>query len=95
MKPEPTRDQICATITHHAARKDASLAALSRMLRHSSSYLSRFIEEGVPERLALRDRAMLAAFFNIDEFELGARPGEPRFIPRPPKRVPLRPRTRY
>jgi repressor LexA len=83
MRPEPTRDQICATIEHHAARKDASLAALSRMLSHRDSYLWRFINYGIPDRLASRDRALLAAFFAIDEWELGARPGEPRYRPAP------------
>jgi AraC-like DNA-binding protein len=86
MRPEPTRDQICATIQQHAARKGASLAELSRMVSRSSSYLARFLAGGPPERLALRDRRLLAAFFAIDEWELGARPGEPRYVPRPARR---------
>jgi len=82
MRPEPTRDEICRTIEHHAARKVASLSALSRMLGHRDSYLWRFINYGIPDRLTLRDRRNLASFFAIDEWQLGARPGEPRFIPR-------------
>jgi len=81
MRPEPTRDQICRTIEHHVARKGETLAEHSRMLGHSSSYLARFISEGVPHRLLPRDRRNLAAFWSIDEWELGARPGEPRYIP--------------
>jgi hypothetical protein len=81
MRPEPTREQIGATIEHHAARKGASLAALSRMLSRDSSYLARFVAGGPPTRLVLRDRQLLAAFFAIDEWELGARPGEPRYVP--------------
>lgn len=87
MRPEPTREQIGATIQHHADRKGASLAALSRMLSRDPSYLARFVAGGPPARLALRDRQLLAAFFAIDEWELGARPGEPRWVPRASKNI--------
>lgn len=81
MRPEPTRDQIVATVEYHAARKDVPLAALSRMIGRADGYLQCFVRYGIPERLALRDRRLLAAFFAVDEWELGARPGEPRYIP--------------
>lgn len=87
MRPEPAREQICAAIEDGFARKNASLAAGSKMLHHSPSYLWRFVNEGTPDRLAPRDRRLLAAFLNIDEFELGWRPGAPRFVPKPPPRA--------
>ena len=87
MRPEPTRDQICATIEHHVARKGATLASLSRMIGRRDGYLWRFLNVEVPDRLAFRDRRLLAAFFAVDEWELGARPGEPRYIPRSTKSV--------
>lgn len=86
MPPEPTRDQICATIEHHAARKGTNLAALSRMIGRSDGYLQRFVRYGTPDRLVLRDRKLLACFFAIDERALGARPGEPRYRPPPARR---------
>lgn len=81
MRPEPTRDQICAAIKRHAAERRATLAELSRMLGHRDGYLWRFVNVGIPNRLAPRDRALLAAFFTVDEYELGARPGERRWRP--------------
>lgn len=73
MKPEPTRDQICATIDHHIACKATSYAAVSRMIGKNEAYLQQFVKRGTPKRLDEDSRLLLARFFNIDERELGAR----------------------
>ncbi|MEO5866800.1 MAG: S24 family peptidase [Sphingomonas sp.] len=49
-------------------------AALSRMLRRNEAYLQQFVKRGSPRRLAERDRALLAAFFRVDEAVLGGPP---------------------
>lgn len=48
-----------------------SYAALSRMLRRNDAYLQQFVTRGTPKRLAERDRALLAAYFGVDEAALG------------------------
>ncbi|WP_404368250.1 helix-turn-helix transcriptional regulator [Sphingomonas sp. MMS24-J45] len=49
-----------------------SFTALSRMLRRNDAYLQQYVRRGTPRVLAERDRALLAAYFRIDEAELGA-----------------------
>lgn len=54
-----------------------SYAALSRMLRRNEAYLQQYVKRGTPRLLAERDRALLAAYFRVDEAELGG-PEQPR-----------------
>lgn len=54
-----------------------SYAALSRMLRRNEAYLQQYVKRGTPRVLAERDRALLAAYFRVDEAELGG-PEQPR-----------------
>lgn len=51
-------------------------AALSRMLRRNDAYLQQYVRRGTPRILAERDRALLAAYFRIDQRELGGPPVE-------------------
>lgn len=55
------------------ARSPDSLAALSRMLGRSDSYLRRFIVDGVPVALAPDDHRRLADYFGLTQRELGVR----------------------
>ena len=77
-------------LTELAASRNASLAALSRMIGRNASYLQQFVTKGSPRKLEEEDRRKLADFFAVAESELGApddRDGEPRGefvdIPRP------------
>ena len=68
-------------LTELAASRNASLAALSRMIGRNSSYLQQFVTKGSPRKLEEEDRRKLADFFAVAESELGApedRGGEPR-----------------
>ena len=68
-------------LTELAAARNASLAALSRMIGRNSSYLQQFVTKGSPRKLEEEDRRKLADFFAVAESELGApedRGGEPR-----------------
>lgn len=48
-----------------------SYGALSRMLRRNDAYLQQYVKRGTPRVLAEQDRRRLAAFFRVDEAELG------------------------
>lgn len=63
-----------ATIAAMAEARGASLAALSRVIGRNPAYLQQFVQRGTPKRLDEAARAKLAAFFGIDESELGAPP---------------------
>ena len=67
-------------LTELAASRNASLAALSRMIGRNSSYLQQFVTKGSPRTLEEEDRRKLADFFAVAESELGAPEdrGEPR-----------------
>jgi len=56
-----------------AQERGSSLAALSRMVGRSSSYLQQFITKGSPRKLEEEDRRKLAQFFGVGEGELGGR----------------------
>jgi phage repressor protein C with HTH and peptisase S24 domain len=59
-------------LTELAAARNASLAALSRMIGRNSSYLQQFVTKGSPRKLEEEDRRKLADFFAVAESELGA-----------------------
>lgn len=63
-----------ATVAAMADRMGASLAALSRMIGRNPAYLQQFVQRGTPKRLDEEARARLAAFFGIDEAQLGGPP---------------------
>jgi phage repressor protein C with HTH and peptisase S24 domain len=67
-------------LTELAAARNASLAALSRMIGRNSSYLQQFVTKGSPRKLEEEDRRKLADFFAVAESELGAPDdrGDPR-----------------
>lgn len=48
-----------------------SLAALSTMIGRNGTYLQQFVRKGSPRKLEENDRRRLAAFFGVDEAELG------------------------
>lgn len=73
MRPFPTSAQVRAKLAELVAREKVSVARLSRAMGRGSGYLWRFINDGRPEWLAPADRNWLAAFFNVDSFELGDR----------------------
>lgn len=79
-----TPEQVRATLQRLAAEHNESLAGLSRMIRRSDGYLSRFIDGGSPERLLPKDRLLLAKYFRIDERLLGAEDDEARAPWSPP-----------
>lgn len=62
-------------LTELAARRNASLAALSRMIGRNSSYLQQFVTKGSPKKLEEEDRRKLADFLGVAESELGAPEG--------------------
>ena len=64
---EASRARLALLIEQHGG----SYAALSRMLRRNEAYLQQYVRRGTPRRLAERDRKLLAAYFRVDEAELG------------------------
>jgi repressor LexA len=64
------RARLEALIVEHGV----GYAALSRMLRRNDAYLQQYVRRGTPRILAERDRALLAAYFRIDQSELGGPP---------------------
>lgn len=77
-------DAIRAHLLTLAAARGTSLAALSAMIGRNAAYLQQFVARGTPRALAERDRRMLAAFFGVDEVELGGAeaPPAPFRVPR-------------
>ncbi len=67
------RARLAALIEAHGV----GYAALSRMLRRNDAYLQQYIRRGTPKVLAERDRALLAAYFRVDQSELGGAVSEP------------------
>ena len=63
--------EVQETLQRLAKEKHVSLAALSRMLRRNDAYMHQFIKRGSPKRLEEKDRRLLAAFFQVDEGQLG------------------------
>jgi repressor LexA len=64
------RARLEALIVEHGV----GYAALSRMLRRNDAYLQQYVRRGTPRILAERDRTLLAAYFRIDQSELGGPP---------------------
>lgn len=60
-----------ANLAVAADRSGISLAKLSRLLGRNSAYLQQFVKRGTPDRLAERDRQVLADFLGVTELELG------------------------
>lgn len=54
-----------------ADERGVSLSGLSAMIGRNSSYLQQFVRKGSPRKLEENDRRRLAAFFGVDESELG------------------------
>jgi phage repressor protein C with HTH and peptisase S24 domain len=52
--------------------RGVSLSSLSALLGRNASYLQQFVRKGSPRKLEENDRRTLAAFFGVDESELGA-----------------------
>lgn len=53
------------------ADRGVSLAALSAMIGRNPSYLQQFVRKGSPRKLEEADRATLARFFGVGEWQLG------------------------
>jgi len=73
------RDDIRGRLAALIDASGQSYGALSRMLRRNDAYLQQYVKRGTPRVLAEADRRLLAAFFRIDEAELG---GPPTVAPR-------------
>jgi phage repressor protein C with HTH and peptisase S24 domain len=65
--PDP-RAYLDALVRRHGD----SYAALSRMIGRNDAYLQQFVRRGSPRQLAERDRRLLADYFRVDEYLLGA-----------------------
>jgi phage repressor protein C with HTH and peptisase S24 domain len=55
-----------------AGDRSVSLAQLSALIGRNSAYLQQFVRKGSPRKLEENDRATLARFFGVGEWELGA-----------------------
>ncbi|WP_010162996.1 S24 family peptidase [Sphingomonas sp. PAMC 26617] len=67
MEVSDPRARLATLIDAHGV----GYAALSRMLRRNDAYLQQYVRRGTPRVLAERDRALLAAYFRVDQSELG------------------------
>ena len=76
-------DAVRTRLVELAAARGTSLASLSAMIGRNVAYLGQFVGRGTPRALAERDRRTLAAFFGVDEADLGGGIAPPR-----PFRVP-------
>ncbi|WP_242183554.1 S24 family peptidase [Sphingomonas sp. CARO-RG-8B-R24-01] len=70
MDASDPRARLAALVAQHGV----GYAALSRMLRRNDAYLQQYVRRGTPRVLAERDRALLAAYFRVDQSELGGPP---------------------
>lgn len=68
------------TLATLIAASGQSYGALSRMLRRNDAYLQQYVKRGTPRVLAERDRRLLAAFFRVDEAELGGPSAAPAHV---------------
>jgi phage repressor protein C with HTH and peptisase S24 domain len=64
-------------------RDGAALATLSRVAGRNAAWMQQYLRRGTPRLLPERERALLAAFFGVDESALGGP------VARPIVRVPL------
>ena len=83
-----TPEQVRDTLRRLVDRDGEELAPLSRMIGRADGYLSRFLDGGSPVRLSVKNRRILAEYFNVDERELGAADDEGRVPYLPKKRRP-------
>ena len=67
------RERLCVL----AEGAGTSLSALSRMVGRNAAYLQQYARRGTPRVLPEAERRRLAAFFGIDEAELGGVPAAP------------------
>lgn len=51
--------------------------SISRLLGHNAAYFQQYLRRGVPKKLREEDRRTLAAYFGIDETDLGGPPPSP------------------
>ncbi len=61
-----------ARLLELAEGRGVSLAGLSALIGRNPTYLQQFVRKGSPRKLEEMDRRKLAAFFGVDESELGA-----------------------
>ncbi len=61
-----------ARLLELSEERGVSLSGLSALIGRNSSYLQQFVRKGSPRKLEEMDRRKLAAFFGVDEGELGA-----------------------
>ena len=65
-----------------AEQRGVSLAGLSSFIGRNSSYLQQFVRKGSPRKLDENDRRKLAAFFGVDDSELGGSEDNSSVAPR-------------
>ena len=68
MSDDPARQRI-QTLADESGR---SLAYLSGVIGRNAAYLQQYLRRGTPRVLPEMDRRLLAAYFDVDETELGA-----------------------
>lgn len=68
MSDDPARQRI-QTLADESGR---SLAYLSGVIGRNAAYLQQYLRQGTPSVLPEMDRRLLAAYFDVDETELGA-----------------------
>lgn len=68
MSDDPARIRI-QTLADESGR---SLAYLSGVIGRNASYLQQYLKRGSPRVLPEMDRRLLAAYFDVDETEIGA-----------------------
>ena len=67
-------DDPRAVLDRLVSERGEDYAALSRMIGRNAAYIQQYIKRGSPRALAERDRALLAAYFAVEERVLGAPP---------------------
>lgn len=68
MSDDPTRSRI-QTLVDESGR---SLAYLSGAIGRNAAYLHQYLHHGTPNVLPALDYRLLAAYFNVNEVNLGA-----------------------
>mgnify|MGYP005839619919 CR=1 FL=1 len=70
-------DEVRRRLDELIRARGTDYLAVSRLLGRNPAYIQQFIKRGVPRHLGERDRRLLAAYFGVDEAELGGPPLAP------------------
>lgn len=67
MKVRPLPDEVRERIARAAAEHRITLKTLTRLIGRGNGYISRFMRQRVPYRLADEDQGRIARFLGLDE----------------------------